>query len=121
MADDKRTDDKKNGTAKAAPEDLMPTPTQAENDEFKAKMFGVEVAKREAKDVEALPPTPTQAENDAAKTAAMYVHVPPEGSGDPQKTEAQPQAQRRTVEAKPSSAGYETRSVAAAPVKAEAE
>ena len=81
---------------KAATEDLTPTPTQAENDEFKAKCHGAKVEKREVKDApEALPPTPTQAENDAVHHDSKNV--------------PQQQTARRMEASKPGG-GYQTRS-----------
>ena len=80
---------------KAATEDLTPTPTQAENDEFKAKCHGAKVEKREVKALEALPPTPTQAENDAVHHGKNVV--------------PQQQTARRMEASKPGG-GYQTRS-----------
>lgn len=68
MADDKRADEaKKNGAAKAAPEDMTPAPTQAELDGPAGEKAKKEKAAEPRKASEDLTPTPTQAEADDTK------------------------------------------------------
>lgn len=85
MADEKKSDDKKLPDKK--PEDLTPTPTQAEMDEIMSKMTGEK--KPQAKAGAELkhatpvsdPPTMTQAENDAA----MELAAPGDDMSEPKK------------------------------------
>jgi hypothetical protein len=86
MADDKRADNGKRAddrkfTERSAPEEMTPSPTQAQLDE----VAGGKERKAEARKApEALPPTPTQAENDEvkAKMCGMEVEKKPEAKKD---------------------------------------
>jgi hypothetical protein len=105
------------------PEKVPPFPTQAENDEMKAKAYGttLEALKKadedekqargaDTKDVDQAP-TPTQDELDAHKKATMYEPEDNPGGGtDPQKA---PAAKQKQIEAKKpaETGGYQTRTV----------